>query len=285
MRRGDGASLLFSYERFAMAHLLVAVDSNMAFGTLPQSKALMRQLADWFSAPHANGIVDVQAFSNDSGVIGSDKFSYSGAGLTLAGGAGSITATINGTAVAVTFATSDTNTCGLLAAAINANTSINRLVEATNNTCQLAFGTPVVGNEVSVLGVKFVAVAGTPQRINEFSTTSPNTSLASAIGAHPSLKGKIYATAPNGSGNIILGKRKNYTLLAGDLVVSNSANVVVTNPNFAAFFQVAVGCITPGLIGNCLTVAFSGTGTGTTFTAAGKMGNGAGGFTQLVDVM
>lgn len=46
--------------------------------------------------------------------------------VTLASSSGTITATINGVAIAVAFATSDTNTAALLAAAINA--SVNALV-------------------------------------------------------------------------------------------------------------------------------------------------------------
>lgn len=58
--------------------------------------------------------------------IGSADLTKASGTVTISSGSGSITATINGVAIAVTWATSDTNTAALLAAAINA--SANALV-------------------------------------------------------------------------------------------------------------------------------------------------------------
>ena len=54
--------------------------------------------------------------------------------VTLSGGSGTITATINGVAIAITWATSDTNSAALLAAAINASTNalVKNIVTATS---------------------------------------------------------------------------------------------------------------------------------------------------------
>lgn len=54
--------------------------------------------------------------------------------VTIASGSGSITATINGVAIAITWATSDTNSALLLAAAINASTNalVTGIVTATS---------------------------------------------------------------------------------------------------------------------------------------------------------
>jgi phage tail sheath gpL-like len=54
--------------------------------------------------------------------------------VTLSGGSGTITATINGVAIAITWATSDTNSAALLAAAINASTDalVQNIVTATS---------------------------------------------------------------------------------------------------------------------------------------------------------
>jgi hypothetical protein len=56
---------------------------------------------------------------------------YASQTYTISSGSGSETATIGGTAVAVTWATSDANTASLLATAINADTTVNKLVFAT----------------------------------------------------------------------------------------------------------------------------------------------------------
>lgn len=52
--------------------------------------------------------------------------------VTISSGSGSIAATIAGTAVSVTWGTSDTATATALAAAINANSTVNKLVYATS---------------------------------------------------------------------------------------------------------------------------------------------------------
>lgn len=56
--------------------------------------------------------------------------------VTIASGSGTITATINGVAIAITWATSDTNSAALLAAAITA--SVNALVAGLVTATSLA---------------------------------------------------------------------------------------------------------------------------------------------------
>lgn len=265
-----------------MAHLLVALDSKKAFGTAKDSRTLARKLGDYFSAGQYNGVTNMQVFVNDTSTVGSEFLTYASAGSLIASGSGSITATINGTAVAVTWATSDANTAGLLAAAINANTSVNRLVEATNQVAQFNMGSPAAGAKASVGGVDFIAVAATTDLgLNQFSTTNPGQSLINAINRHPSLKARFYAAGPNGGGNIIVAKRKNYTVKNSDLCSQSGLSALV-NPLFAASANVATGCLTPGVIGNCITITASGTGHTATFPATGKLTNGNGGFTQMV---
>lgn len=50
--------------------------------------------------------------------------------VTISSGSGSIACVINGTSVSITWATSDINSAALLATAINANTTANKLVSA-----------------------------------------------------------------------------------------------------------------------------------------------------------
>lgn len=260
-----------------MAHLLIAIDSNKPFGTAKDSRTLMRRIADYLSAGQFSGVTDAQLMTNDSTTFGSDKLAYASAAGTVASGSGTLTTTINGTAVAVTWATSDINSAGLMAAAINANASVNRLVEATNQTARINMGTPAVGNRVFVCGVEFVCVA-TPARINEFSTAA---NFITAVNAHPSLKHKLYAAGPTGSNSVSLCKRKNYSLKPNDTVTQIGAMAIV-GPNFPASQTYGIGCLTPGLIGNCITVTTAGTGNVAEFVTGGKLTGGAGGFTSLV---
>lgn len=265
-----------------MAYLMVAVDSKKGFGAAKDSRTLMRKVADYLSAGQFNGVTNAQLFTNDTSTVGSEFLTYASAGSVIGSGSGSITATINGTAVAVTWATSDTNTAGLLAAAINANASVNMLVEATNQVAQFNMGTPAAGATVVVGGVSFTAVAATTGlALNQFSTTSSGQSLISAINRHPSLKHRFFAAGPNGGGNIIVGKRKGYTVKTTDACAQNGLSALV-NGAFAASANVATVCVMPGVIGNCITITASGTGHTASFPATGKLANGAGGFTQFV---
>jgi hypothetical protein len=80
---------------------------------------------------------------------------------TISGGSGTLTATINGVAVAITWATSDNNSAILLQNAINANTSLHGLVYAT-----------IAANVVTVNAVRG-GLAG-----NQITTTATGTGLA-----------------------------------------------------------------------------------------------------------
>jgi phage tail sheath gpL-like len=58
---------------------------------------------------------------------------YATGTLTLSSGSGSVGGTIGGTAVTATWATSDANSAALIAAAINANTTVNKFCSATSS--------------------------------------------------------------------------------------------------------------------------------------------------------
>jgi phage tail sheath gpL-like len=89
----------------------------------------LNAVARWFEAMvngSRNGSV-LLSVAEASGVAASGT-------VTLSSGSGTETATINGVAIAITWATSDTNSASLLAAAINAsaNALVSGLVTATS---------------------------------------------------------------------------------------------------------------------------------------------------------
>ena len=98
--------------------------------------------------------------------------------VTLSGGSGTITATINGVAIAITWATSDTNSAALLAAAINASTNalVKNIVTATSAAGVVTISAVVpgvVGNCVTLAASGTGATAsgarltgGTETRVN-----------------------------------------------------------------------------------------------------------------------
>jgi hypothetical protein len=75
--------------------------------------------------------------------------------LTLSGGAGAVGGTIGGTLVTATWATSDTISAGLIAAAVNANTTVNKLVTATSSGAVVT----LTANLAGPVGNKILLVA------------------------------------------------------------------------------------------------------------------------------
>jgi hypothetical protein len=105
---------------------------------------------------------------NDSSAVGSDYTLGPAIGMLVgSSGAGSVGGTIGGTAVTVTFATSDTVTAGLLAAAIRANTTVNKFVTASNLSMAITLASVTAGQTVIIGGQTFTAVA-TASAIREF---------------------------------------------------------------------------------------------------------------------
>jgi phage tail sheath gpL-like len=82
-----------------------------------------------------NTIGQLEAGGMDTMTLRTDVTPVAASGIgTISSGAGTITATINGVAIAITWATSDANSAALLAAAINASTDalVSGIVTATS---------------------------------------------------------------------------------------------------------------------------------------------------------
>lgn len=88
-------------------------------------RAEERALANYFAAA-AGGVYPSTALQ-----VGAHAVAATGT-LTISSGSGSVGGTINGTTVTATWATSDTNSAALVAAAINANSTVNKFVQATS---------------------------------------------------------------------------------------------------------------------------------------------------------
>src|SRR5512133_2511694 len=74
--------------------------------------------------------------------------------LTMASSSGTVGGTIAGTAVTVTWATSDTLSAAALATAINANATVNKLVRATSAlgvVTLTALAAGIVGNQITLV--------------------------------------------------------------------------------------------------------------------------------------
>jgi len=231
----------------------------------------------------SSGSIDGLTANFNQGTTGAKA----GATLLISGGAGAVGGVINGVTVTATFATSDANTAGLIATAINAsaNALVQGFVRASNAFATLTLATMTAGSLVRIrLGsgpqaseYVFVATAAATGRLGEFSIAGTDTqdaqALCDAINSFPvvsqtiraeNVAGVAYLYAMDGS---ISGKE-----------VSVSGSGITRTAGFALGTRIHVENPIPGALGNAIT--FTATGTGMTVANANtRMVGGLGGVT------
>lgn len=197
---------------------------------------------------------------------------------------GSVGGTIAGTAVTVTASGGDTATQTALVAAILANTSVNRIVAASNRAAQVTLASVAAGDRINIFGCNFVAVATSaavlvPGDFNIDGTdTQDATALALAINRHPVLAGRVVAISSAAVVFIFLIEDRAPN--ERECITNPPTTITVNVAKPTAGARTAVVCLTPGLVGNEVRLAASGTGmTAVTAGTAGQLGNGKGGGT------
>lgn len=201
----------------------------------------------------------------------------------LSSGADDVTCTINGVDITVTYATSDANTAGLMAAAINASTNalVQYMVKATHYRGTLALSSVAAGAQVAVCGCVFTAVSGTPTQLGQFDISGNNsadaTSLALAINKMPVLNDQVVAVAS--SANVFVYLLGDAAATAQQKLRKISAGFTVTA--IAAVAECAVVAYQPGTASNQCTIAASGTGASINGSAA-RLSGGIG--TSVADI-
>lgn len=207
------------------------------------------------------------------------------AGLIIAAsGTGTVGATIGGTAVTVTWATSDTATQTALAAKINADAVVGLFCNATNKLMSMTCTSVLAGTTVQVFSQTFTAIANgvTPTVDGQFTIGASDTacalSLAKAINAHPSIATQCRAVSV--AGVVYIG------IVGSDSVLGNNDGI-----RYPSATTIAVGAPLPvagtrimltaaqfGYIGNFVTVVASGTNYSyATNGNSGQLGQGLGG--------
>lgn len=274
-----------------MPNLQVTVNSLKPFGAQSGGQRELVQLVNWLQGAISgeNPARSIFCTSQDStSVDSSNQAGQAVAGLVLASGSGDETATINGVASTVTWATSDTATMTALVAAIRANASVTQIVTATNILSKMTLASVLAGTQVFVFSIPFKAVTGTPLNFGEFdrsgSDTADATSLALAINRHPALSG--VARAVSSAGVVYVGFTTNRSPTSAEKLTLPSASTITINT--ATPTAGAVGlvlCTTPGVIGNCISAAVTGTGLTLLTTGTAKLGSGMGGGTTLVPII
>lgn len=191
-----------------------------------------------------------------------------------ASGSGTVGIIINGQTLTATWATSDTVSAGLIAAVINASTSarIQFLVGSTNLKSSLTLATVLAGTQISVAGFIFTAIAGTTEsyKDGEFTIGGTDTqdasSLCAAINRHPAASKYLFALNEAGVAHVFPKTQTAAWFTGPDVppnrVTCGAATVTVGSATFAAsaYYGVWAKGSAPGWVGNCFTVAASGTG-------------------------
>lgn len=187
-----------------------------------------------------------------------------------ASGSGAVGMTINGTPATATWATSDTVSAGLVAAAINASTAnrIQFLIGATNLKAQVTLVSCVAGNVLTIGGYRFTGISGTTESYKDGEWTTGGTdtadasSLCAAVNRHPYASQYFFALNEAGVCHFFPKSAAFFTgpNIPQNRVTTYASTITVNTATFAASAYYGIWSKVPGVIGNCFTLAASGTG-------------------------
>lgn len=216
------------------------------------------------------------------------------AAIMAMGSAGTQTLTIGGVAIAITYATSTTNSAGLMVTAINASSDalISKIVQAGRLGMVFTIDDTVAANDtVTILGVTLTAVEANPLGlINQYVFSDSDgavtaTNLAACINAHPVLSRYVKAagvstalyvmcltaafpTGPTAPPNVVLS--------------SNSVSCSPSGATLAARGNVIVSSFRRDVLANHVTCAASGTGASMLNSTTRLIGGAGGAVTSLL---
>ena len=193
-----------------------------------------------------------------------------------ASGAGAVGMVINGVTITATWATSDTVSAGLVATAIRASTNalVQYNVSSTNFHAQVTLASVLAGTVITVGGFRFTAIAGTTESNvpGEFviggTDTADGASFCRALNQHPSASKWFFALNVAGVVHLFVKNPANAYFTAAtangpnfpqNRVTASLATVTVDQATFVASAYYGVWALVPGKLGNCITVAASGT--------------------------
>lgn len=186
------------------------------------------------------------------------------------GNAGTVGVTINGQTNNVSTGASDIITQGLIAAAINASSSVKvqYLVGATNLKATLTLASVAAGTTIDAAGFRFTAISGTTEsgEDGEFciggTDTQDAASLCKAINRHPYASKYLFALNEAGVCHVF-PKTQTAAWFTGPNAPPNrfiASASTVTVVQTAASAYCGIWSRIPGQVGNMFTVAAVGTG-------------------------
>lgn len=193
---------------------------------------------------------------------------------------GTVSTVINATSVDVTADASDTVTATLAAAAVNANATVSKFVQATNISSRLTLTSVAAGTRLSIMGVTFTAVSGTPTQ-DQWDISGTDTqdaaSLVAQILAHPQLSQKVFAMNVAGVVYVFPHPGNNLAAQPAGTVACDKATIALlpTTGTMAVQQFVLVQAKQVGELGNCCTTTAS-AGGGSYTASSAKMAGGTG---------
>lgn len=215
-------------------------------------------------------------------------------GLALSTASGAVGGIINGVTVTATAAGGDTNTAGLIAAAINSssNALVLGFVRANNLSLTATLASVPAGARLSICGYVFTATASATGNVGEFdisgSDTADAAALAAAINSHPSCSRWVYAVAAAAvvtlfarqfdfTGTVTFTWPTAYGAPANSVVTETlSSGITLSGASFVASVRVGICANQRGILGNAITLALSGTGV-TVINSNARLVSGLGG--------
>lgn len=227
---------------------------------------------------------------------------YGTAALAASGAATAVGATINGVTVTATAAGGDTQSCGLIAAAINAspNALVQGFVRANNLSALVTLASVPAGVVLNIAGCKFTSTAAATGNVGEFSIGGADAAdaaaLAVAINTHPTASRWVYGVVNSNavrlfakqfvfSGTFTFAWPTGTSYAPPNVVIVETgisgSGITLSGTTLAASAFVGICANFRGVWGNAITFAASGTGM-TSLAAQTRLLRGQGGEVNAV---
>ena len=256
------------------------------YGVTPGSTTINRRGIELFRRflNVANGAVQGASADGEYTLVQSDSVepAFAVGALSLTGASGTVGGTINGVTLTATHGTTDILDAALIAAVVNASTNalVQGFVTSSNLSATLTLVSTAAGDTVDVCGYRLTARSGTGPNLNVSGSaqgffdisgndTADALSLVGAINTMPGLSRWVSAISVAGVVHMF-PRRFGFTSptfswptgpgVPGNTIVSNASTITASGAAFIPSIKVGLNACIPGVQGNAVTVALSGTG-------------------------
>lgn len=195
--------------------------------------------------------------------------------VLFSGASGTVGAVVNGVTLTFAHGASDQVDSNTMVSTINAsgNALVSNLVKASNHAMTFTLSTATVGSTILLGGVVLTGVPGTAIPTGDYNVfpvgdtdTNDATNLVTVISNHRSLRDRFVASSSSG----VVTVRSLYGA-SDDVYTAVTGSGITRSGNFAATTTTLIWSVIKGTVGNCQTLAASGTGV---TASAARLANG-----------